>query len=166
MNTKTYLWAAATLLTVLTGLTLILIIGDRTLPPPPPYTMPYVVPQETPPFADASLEFQPQQLVGTWRLEETSTPASPSGTGTRLKMFTGTHWCVIQPDETTGEIIFHHGGRYELDGGTMTTTVDFAGASTKARIGIKSMLTIQIEGDIMRQADSAGVFNETWKRVQ
>ena len=38
------------------------------------------------------------KLIGTWRLQEASTPGSPSGVGTRLKLFTGTHWCVIQPD--------------------------------------------------------------------
>src|SRR5215204_5123954 len=55
------------------------------------------------------------RIIGTWKLEEASTPGSPSGIGTRLKLFTGTHWCVIQPDPKSGEIVFQHGGRYELD---------------------------------------------------
>lgn len=43
---------------------------------------------------------------------------------------------IDQPDASTGVIIFQHGGTYELD------------------------------GDTMQQADSEGVFNETWKRVK
>lgn len=81
-------------------------------------------------------------------------------------MFTGTHWCVIQPDPKTGVIVFQHGGRYELDGDTMKTTRDFAGESTKALIGGTGKLKIEIESDTMKQADSEGVYNETWKRVK
>lgn len=106
------------------------------------------------------------QLIGTWKLKEASTPGSPSGIGTRLKMFTGTHWSVIQPDAETGVIVFQHGGRYELDGDTMKTTRDFAGESTKALIGTTGKFKIKIDGDTMKQADSEGVFNETWKRVK
>jgi len=105
-------------------------------------------------------------LIGTWKLEEASTPGSPSGVGTRLKLFTGTHWCVIQPDPESGEIVFQHGGRYELEGGTMKTKTDFAGESTKVMIGRDGTYTIKIDGDTMKQADAEGVFNETWKRVK
>ena len=106
------------------------------------------------------------KLVGTWKLEEASTPGSPSGVGTRLKLFTGTHWCVIQPDPKSGEIVFQHGGRYELDGDKMKTKTEFAGESTKAMIGSNGMFTIKVDGDTMTQADADGVFNETWKRVK
>src|SRR5437867_1598966 len=106
------------------------------------------------------------KLIGTWKLEEASTPGSPSGIGTRLKLFTGTHWCVIQPDPNSGEIVFQHGGRYTLEGGRVKTTTDFAGASTKSMIGRPGTFTIQIDGDTMKQTDAQGVFNETWKRVK
>ena len=106
------------------------------------------------------------RLVGTWKLEEASTPGSPSGVGTRLKLFTGTHWCVIQPDPKSGEIVFQHGGRYELDGDKMKTKTDFAGESTKTMIGSSGIFTIKVDGDTMTQADADGVFNETWKRVK
>ena len=105
-------------------------------------------------------------LVGTWKLEEASTPGSPSGVGTRLKLFTGTHWCVIQPDPNSGEIVFQHGGRYELEGDKLKTQTDFAGERTKAGIGGSGKYTIKVEGDTMTQADDDGVFNETWKRVK
>ena len=48
----------------------------------------------------------------------------------------------------------------------MKTTRDFAGESTKALIGGTGKLKIKIESDTMKQADSEGVYNETWKRVK
>jgi hypothetical protein len=107
-----------------------------------------------------------QQIIGTWKLEEASTPGSPSGIGTRLKLFTGTHWCIIQPDPQSGLIVFQHGGRYTLDGDTMKTTRDFAGDSTRDMIGGTGSFKIKIDGDTMKQAHLEGVFNETWKRVK
>lgn len=107
-----------------------------------------------------------KKLIGTWKLEAASTPGYPSGVGSRLNLFTGTHWCVIQPDPVTGVIVFEHGGRYEFDGDTLKTTRDFAGESTKDRIGQTGRFKLKVDGDIMKQADSEGVFNETWKRVK
>tara|TARA_A100001391_G_scaffold152593_1_gene110423 strand:- start:1467 stop:1931 length:465 start_codon:yes stop_codon:yes gene_type:complete len=106
------------------------------------------------------------QLIGTWKLEEASTPGSPSGVATRLKFFTGTHWCIIQPDPNTGVLVFAHGGRYEVEGNKVKTTREFAGESTKTMIGGNKTLTIEIEGDTMKQLDSDGVYNETWKRIK
>lgn len=106
------------------------------------------------------------QLIGTWILEKASTPSSPSGVGTRLKFFTGTHWCIIQPDPKTGVIIFQHGGRYTLAGKKVNITRDFGGEYTKTMIGKSGSFEIQIDGDTLRQADADGVYNETWKRAK
>jgi hypothetical protein len=105
------------------------------------------------------------QLIGTWKLEKAENPGSPSGIGTRLKMFNGTHWCVIQPDEA-GKIVFLHGGTYEFNGVELKTTTDFAGALTESFIGKKGSLKLEIDGDTLRQIDPNGVFNETWRRVK
>jgi hypothetical protein len=43
---------------------------------------------------------------------------------------------------------------------------DFAGKSTKALMGSTGKLKIKIEGNTMKQADSEGLYNETWKRVK
>ena len=122
--------------------------------------------QETVSNATSAQQTLAARLVGTWKLEEASSPGSPSGVGTRLKLFTGTHWCVIQPDPATGEIVFQHGGRYELEGNKLKTKTDFAGESTKAMIGRNGTYTIKVDGDTMTQADADGVFNETWKRIK
>ena len=107
-----------------------------------------------------------KKLVGTWKLAKSSTPGSPSGIGTRLRVFTGTHWSVIQPDRKTGAVIFQHGGHYVLEGNQLKETVDFAGESTKAFIGTTGTKTIDIDGDTYTQIDPKGQFNETWKRVK
>jgi hypothetical protein len=105
------------------------------------------------------------KLIGTWTLSKTDNPGSPSGIGTRLKMFTGTHWSVIQPDET-GKIVFFHGGTYDFDGSDLKTTTDFAGELTESFLGRKDTVKLEIDGDTLRQIDPNGVFNETWQRVK
>lgn len=106
------------------------------------------------------------KLIGTWVLDSTSNPGTPSGIGSRLKFFTGTHWFVIQPNPTTGAIVFQHGGRYELKGNTMSEHIDFAGELTKGLIGITGVFTIEVDSNTYRQIDPNGIFNETWKRVK
>ena len=108
----------------------------------------------------------PEKLIGTWELDDAKTPGSPSGIGSRLKFFTGTHWMITQPDSKTGEVIFHHGGRYTLDGNTLKTTTEFAAESTKDLIGNTGSFRIKVDGDTYSQADANGVFNETWKRAK
>lgn len=105
-------------------------------------------------------------LIGTWKLEKSKTPGSPSGIGARLKMFTGTHWCVVQPDPESGVIVFQHGGTYEFDGSEFKATVDFAGEQTSGLIGNTATVKLEITGDILKQTDPNGVFNETWRRVK
>ncbi len=106
------------------------------------------------------------KLIGTWRLEKARDSGSPSGIGTRLKFFTGTHWCVVQPDPDTGLIVFQHGGHYVLEGNNLRATTDFAGDRTKSLIGRTATFTIQIDGDTYKQVDPNGIFDETWKRVK
>jgi len=106
------------------------------------------------------------KLIGTWKLETATNPGLPSGIGTRLKFFTGTHWCVVQSDPNTGLIVFQHGGRYVLEGNELRETIDFAGEFTKSLIGKTGTFTIQINGDIYKQVDPNGQFNEAWKRVK
>ncbi len=115
--------------------------------------------------SDNSKQQTAQKLIGTWKLEKAENPGSPSGIGTRLKMFNGTHWCVIQPD-TAGRIVFLHGGTYEFDGAELKTKTDFAGELTETFIGTNGTVKLDIEGDVLKQIDPNGVFNETWRRVK
>jgi len=154
MKLRDYGFYAATLVAVLAGVVTL------------SSSFPRMHAQEATQAEAAKSNLLAQKLIGTWRLEDAARPGSPSGIGTRLKMFTGTHWCVIQPDPNTGVIVFQHGGRYEVDGDTIKTMRDLAGESTKSVIGSTGKLKINIEGDTMKQADSEGVYNETWKRVK
>ncbi|QDV40698.1 hypothetical protein Enr13x_05340 [Stieleria neptunia] len=105
-----------------------------------------------------------KMLIGAWRLKAAKTPGSPSGIGTRLKLFTGTHWCVIQPDPDSGNIVFQHGGHYSFDGTVLSETIDFAGESTSSLIGRTFKHKLKISKDSLEQIDPDGVFNETWVR--
>ena len=107
-----------------------------------------------------------KELIGTWTLEEAKTPGSPSGVGNRLKFFTGTHWMITQSDPKTGNVVFHHGGRYTLDGDTMAGSVDFANESTVGLIGQTHKFKISVEGDVFKQTGLDNEFTETWKRVK
>ena len=107
-----------------------------------------------------------KDLIGTWTLAEAETPGSPSGVGSRLKFFTGTHWMITQPDPKTGEVVFHHGGRYTLDGDTMAGTIDFANKNTAPLIGKTHKFKIKVDGDTFTQTGQDNSFTETWKRVK
>lgn len=107
-----------------------------------------------------------KMLIGAWQLKEAKRPSTPSGIGTRLKLFTGTHWCVIQPDPTSGKIVFQHGGHYSFDGKVLSETIDFAGDSTSSLIGKTLKFEIKITSDALEQLDAEGVFNEKWERAK
>jgi hypothetical protein len=108
-----------------------------------------------------------KNLIGTWTLAETEGAVSnPSGIGSRLKFFTGTHWMITQPDPKTGEVVFHHGGRYTLDGDTMAGTIDFANQNTAEYIGKTHKFKIKVEGDTYTQVGEGNPFTETWKRAK
>lgn len=107
------------------------------------------------------------QLVGTWVLEREDGPQSePSGVGTRLKNFTGTHWDIIQPDPKTGAIIFNQGGTYKIEGDKYFEHKDFAGENNKGDIGNTGEFMLKIEGGKLIQKGINNPWNEVWKRVQ
>src|SRR5262245_58594768 len=87
------------------------------------------------PSKPADNEKLAKDLIGAWTLAEAERPGNPSGINTRLRYFTGTHWMITQPDPQTGEVVFHHGGRYTLDGDTLSGKIDFANANTASLIG-------------------------------
>jgi hypothetical protein len=107
-----------------------------------------------------------KNLIGAWTLAESESPGNPSGIGSRLKFFTGTHWMITQPDPKTGEVVFHHGGRYTLDGDTMAGSIDFANKSTSELIGKTHKFKIKVDGDKFTQTALDNQFTETWKRAK
>ncbi len=128
-------------------------------------TLPILSAQEV--DAKVVAEVEPAKLlIGTWQLKTAKNPSSPSGIGTRLKLFTGTHFCVIQPDPKSGKIVFQHGGHYSFDGSVLNETIDFAGDSTASLIGKTFKLKLKIASNSLEQFDADGELNETWERAK
>jgi len=107
-----------------------------------------------------------QKLIGAWTLAESESAGNPSGIGSRLKFFTGTHWMITQPDPKTGEVVFHHGGRYTVDGDTMAGSINFANKSTSQLIGQTHKFKIKVDGDTFTQTALDNRFTEKWKRAK
>ena len=127
--------------------------ADR-LPDPP--TLP------SSPGGKESLE---SQLMGVWVLEKSTTPGNPSGIGIRQKIFTPGRWEMIQRDPKTGDVVFHHGGTYRLDGNVLEQKVEFAANATKGYVGQVRKFKITIEKDTYTQIGVGNPFNEVWKRA-
>lgn len=105
------------------------------------------------------------QLMGAWVLAEATTPGTPSGIGIRQKIFTPGRWEMIQTDPKTGEVVFHHGGTYRLNGDILEQKVEFATQKTKSYIGQVRKFRITIEKDTYIQIGVGNPFNEVWKRL-
>lgn len=106
-----------------------------------------------------------RDLVGTWVLAGTpDKPEDPPAKGGRLKFFTGKNWCITQADPQTGQVVFHHGGTYTLDGDKMAETIVYANENTATYIGKTHRFTIKVEGDTYTQIGQDNEFNEVWKR--
>lgn len=115
---------------------------------------------------NASAAEASKKLTGAWKLKSAKNPGSPSGLGTRLKLFTGPHWTIIQPDPKSGIIVFQHGGHYSFDGTVLSETIDFAGESTSSLIGKTFNHKLRVKDDILEQIDPDGEYNETWERAK
>jgi hypothetical protein len=125
-------------------------------------------PSEPTPPADspAIKETLEERLQGVWVLAEATTPGKPSGIGIRQKIFTPGRWEMIQRDPKTGEIVFHHGGTYKLNGDTLEQKVEFASNMTKDYIGQVRRFKIKVENDTYTQIGLGNPFNEVWKRFE
>lgn len=73
---------------------------------------------------------------------------------------------ITQPDGKSGVVAFHHGGRYTINGNSISNTVDFANSNTSNFIGKTMKFKITIEGDTYTQVAEDNQFTETWKRIK
>lgn len=127
--------------------------------PPPSATLPKRSGQAR---LNDSLEVK---LLGSWVLEKATTPGRPSGIGTRMQTYADGRWEITQRDPKTSQIVFTHGGSYRVEGDILIKKVEFAGASTKNRIGQVSRFKIIVDKDTYTQIAVDNQFNEVWKRV-
>ncbi|MBX9624761.1 MAG: hypothetical protein K2X82_13220 [Gemmataceae bacterium] len=108
-----------------------------------------------------------KQLVGAWVLAGTpDDPKDPPEKGGRLKFFTGRHWAITDYDPQTGEVVFHHGGTYTLDGENYAETVEYANKNTANLIGMTLKFKIKVDKDTYTQVGDGNEFTERWKRAK
>ncbi len=108
-----------------------------------------------------------KKMIGAWVLVGTpDNVGEPPASGGRLKFFTGRHWNITQPDPNTGEVIFHHGGTYKLDGDQYVETIEYANKSTADLISKTLKFKIKIDGDTYTQIGDGNPYTEVWKRVK
>jgi len=108
-----------------------------------------------------------KQMIGTWVLAGTPEKVEePPANGGRYKFFTGKHWCVTQADPDSGEIIYHHGGTYTLDGDTYEETILYSTANNAGLIKQTFTFKVKVEGDTYTQIGVGNPYNEVWKRAK
>ena len=117
--------------------------------------------QEAPPSKLA------KDMVGTWALAGTPDDVGePPAKGGRLKFLTGRHWVITQADPNTGEVVFHHGGTYTLDGDEYVEKVEYANENTKYLINQTLKFKVKVEENTYTQIGVGNPYSEVWKRAK
>jgi hypothetical protein len=105
-------------------------------------------------------------LLGAWALVgEPGTDAQPKP-GARMKFWGLKHWAITESNPETGELIFHHGVTYKLDGDNYEETITFAADNTKNMIGTVLKFKIKVDGDTYVQTGIGNIFTEQWQRLK
>ena len=108
-----------------------------------------------------------KDLIGTWIIAGTpDNVEEPPATGARLKFITGKHWTVTKANPDTGEVEFHLGGTYTLNGDEYVETVQYATENTKDLISKVHKFKIKVEGDTLTQLGIDNSWTEVWKRAK
>lgn len=81
-----------------------------------------------------------------------------------LKFLSNGEWCISFTDSDTGQIIFHHGGTYTVDGNVYTEAIEYAHESSENMIGNKLKFKVEVEGDTLTQTGLNNPYNEVWVR--
>lgn len=103
-------------------------------------------------------------LLGAWGFAGRPGEVYEPEPGGQVKFWGLRHWAVTQWDPETGEVRFHHGGTYTLDGDKYVERVTFAGENIADMIGEEYRFTITVEGDTFTQIGDGNDYNEVWKR--
>jgi hypothetical protein len=105
--------------------------------------------------------------IGVWiqagtpdKIEDSPSPKNP------LKFVIGNRWSFTQPDPETGQVTFHHGGTYTIDGDTYEETIKFANENTANMIGQTFKYKLKVEGDTWTQTGIGNPYTQVWKRVK
>ncbi len=108
-----------------------------------------------------------KEMIGTWALAGTpDNVEEPPANGGRYKFFTGKHWTVTEADPESGEVIYHHGGTYTLDGDTYEETILYSTKNNAGLIKQAFKFKVKVEGDTYTQVGVGNPYNEVWKRAK
>lgn len=105
-------------------------------------------------------------LLGAWAVAAGGGSVTALGHGTRIKFWGLKHWTITEFDPRTGQVMWHHGGTYTLDGDNYTETVTFANDSTRKLIGQTLTFRITVQGDTYIQFGVGNPYNERWIRLK
>ena len=103
-----------------------------------------------------------QQMLGAWVLAGKPDAEIEPKPGARMKFIGLGYWLITQHNPKNGQVIFHHGGTYSLDGDRYVETIAFANKSTKQLIGVKSVFKIKIENEKLINIGQDNPFTELW----
>jgi hypothetical protein len=108
-----------------------------------------------------------RDAIGVWiqagtpdKIEDPPSPKNP------LKFVIGNRWSFTQPDPETGQVTYHHGGTYTIDGDTYEETIKFANENTANMIGQTFKYKLKVEGDTWTQTGIGNPYTQVWKRVK
>ena len=120
------------------------VVADRAAPPPKPASI----------------------LAGMWVLVSRADGSEIPGAGSRLKIFTASHWFVTEAEYPGGRVTAHQGGSYTLAGDVLTTTTAYALPNMVSSVGGVRQFRITVEGDVYTQIGLGNPYSETWHRVK
>jgi hypothetical protein len=109
-----------------------------------------------------------EKLVGAWVLagKPDHVEKAPSKGG-RMKIFTGSHWCMTQADPKNGVVLFHHGGTYTLAGHEYFEMIEYADSPTINLVGrTNGHFNLKIDGDRMSCVGTDNSWSESWQRLK
>jgi hypothetical protein len=105
-------------------------------------------------------------LLGAWELVGVPGIDAQPKPGARMKFWGLKHWTITESNPETGELVFHHGGTYTLDGDNYEETITFAAENTRNMIGTKLKFKIKVDGDTYVQTGIGNSFTEQWQRLK
>ncbi len=140
--------------------------GEDKATPPPSVPSQVAAEQKTPPPSPKPSQLA-TDLIGTWILAGApDNVEEPSVAGARLKFITGKHWTVTKADPDTGEVEFHLGGTYTLEGDEYVETVKYSMENNKDLISKVHKFKVKVEGDTLTQIGVDNPWTEVWKRAK
>ena len=83
-----------------------------------------------------------------------------------MRFFGIGHWLITESDPESGDVIYHHGGTYTLQGDTLTAKTTFATKPTARMIGQEKKFKVSVDGRTYTQIGLDNPWSESWRRAE